>query len=207
MKRKYYGPTSRSVRRRTMTNKAGFWGNLGAGVAGLGAMAYEAYRKTGSSKSGIGVTSQYDKTSVYRKKRMPKRKKRQWVKFVKKVRSALMKDVGTKTVIRNDTLSTLWSTNDQSLQTITVYGADGSAPTASQCGHNDLKTIFTNDPDLSAETARAKFGSAIVDITFTNASVNAGPENNNTGLEIDIYDIVYRKQLDAPTLGNAITDS
>jgi len=160
-------------------------------------------RSGGTSTSGVGVTSQFDRTNVYRRRRMPRYKRRRWVRFLKKTRAALMKDVGTKTVLRNSQLSSSWADDSQRMLTANIYGADGAAATASHCGNDDLVQIFGNDSDLSNQTAKALFGSSVLDITLTNLStVIEGTQN--TGLEVDIYDIVYRKKQDATTFHNLV---
>lgn len=191
---------SRYVRRRGIRRPTG-WRKYAMSAVNTGIALYNRYGGGYKAKtsSGGGVTSQYDKMTVYRKKRMPRRKRRAWGKFVKKVRAALMKEVGTKTIVRNNALTGLWTADTQKAFSVTVYGSDGSLPSTTECGQDDLKSIFNNDGELFQETSKAKFGSAVVDITMANAStVVGGP--GNSGLEIDIYDIVYRKEIDAPTL-------
>jgi len=167
-----------------------------------GPAAWTAYNRTQRNTSGIGVTSQYDTKKIYTRKRMPKRKRVAWKKFVNKTNSVLMKTVGTKTVIRNDQLSRLWNGTGQEIAVATVYGADGLAATVTQCGHRDLAEIFANDPDLQEETAHAHFGTAVVDLTMVNMSNNTSETPKPIGLEVDVYDVTYWKQSDAQTLGS-----
>lgn len=193
IKRKFYGrSTGRYVRRKLNPRGVGLFGNLAAGAAGLASMYYGRKK---SSNSGGGVTSQYDKTTVYSKKKMPWKKRKRWVGFVKKVRAAMLKDVGTKTVLRNGQMTQTFATDGQGVLAATIYGFDGSASTAVQQGQDDVKKIFQNDAELSDATATALFMSGILDLTMTNTSTTIS--NQNTGLEVDVYDIVYRRDLDA----------
>jgi len=75
---------------------------------------------------------------------------------------------------------------------LTLYGKDGAQPTSNQCGSNDLAAVINNDSYLTT-TSRPLFGSAVMDLTFTNMStVTEGGGVQNTGCEVDVYDIVYR---------------
>lgn len=149
---------------------------------------------TEESRSGGGVTSQFDKMTVYRKKKMPWKKRKRWVGFVKKVRAAIMKDIGTKTVLRNGQMTSSFATDGQGVLAATLYGFDGAASTSVQQGQDDVKKIFQNDPDLTDPTAVALFASGVLDLTMTNTSSTVS--NQNLGLEVDVYDIVFRRDLD-----------
>jgi len=51
--------------------------------------------------SGQGVTSQYDRRLIYRKRTMPRRKKRRWRGFKNKVLAVSTKSLGSNTIVRN----------------------------------------------------------------------------------------------------------
>ena len=51
--------------------------------------------------SGVGVTNQHDRAFVYRKKRMPRRRGKRWMKFSRKVHFVAEKDLGTRTIVMN----------------------------------------------------------------------------------------------------------
>ena len=55
--------------------------------------------------SGLGVTQQHDRRMVYRKRRMSRRLKRRWRNFSRKVLSVSEKDLGSRTVVRNDLIN------------------------------------------------------------------------------------------------------
>lgn len=167
--------------------------------AGLGMMRkYKSYKKRrlgNTVTSGVGVTSQYDKKVSYYKKSAPRWKKRAYGRFARKVRSVFLKDVGTKTIIRNAQLTRTWATGDQDYVAVSIYGTDGLATTTQMAGHDDLKQIFDNDT-TTKPTSKFLFGSAVCDITFTNLSTITDGTNQNTGMEIDIYEMVYGRQPD-----------
>lgn len=156
----------------------------------------------GSSKgpkviSGTGVTSQYDRKVQYRKKSMPRRKKRQWIKFVKKVNAVALKQFGTKTIVRNSQAGVNWTGDSQEYLTLSLYGKDGQADTVSTLskGNDDLAQIYQNDSELLDASSSGHFTSAVMDLTIVNNSF-AADSAENTGMEVDVYEIMYTKMLD-----------
>lgn len=179
------------------------------GAFGAGRMVRKAvdwYRGGSKQTSGSGVTSQFDKKTQYRKKSMPRKKKRQWVKFVKKVNAVSLKDYATKTIVRNSQLTENWSSDDQAFMTITIYGKDGQADTVSTLtkGNDDLVQIFGNDASLLDASSTGHFTAAVLDLTIVNNSFAAdGAEN--TGMEVDVYEIMYTQTNDYNSATQYIT--
>lgn len=160
-----------------------------------------------NTTSGGGVTSQYDRKTVYRKKKMPRYKKRRWVKLVKQVNAVISKGLGSKTVVRNQELNVTHSGSGQNYGHCNIYGTNGQPTgTTNSCGADDMYQIFTNDVQLGNGTNKAKFESAIMDITFTNGSTSEDA-TQNLGIEVDVYDIVYRKTPDASFLNSIFNQS
>jgi len=187
-------------------NKYGRYIKAGLSLASKAYGMYSSYKNYSTNSSGQGVTNQFDRKTVYRKKRMPYRKKRQWKRFVKKVNSALLKDVGTKTVIRNTQMVQTWADDSQTSLSCCLYGKDGFNDTSIRCGFDDLKQIYVNDADLSEATSQAHFFSGVMDLTFTNMSTLVGEgSNNNTGMEIDIYELGFSKTVDNGALAGMLT--
>lgn len=196
-KRKWNGPIGSSKRMRPTYGVSGLARTAIPWAVAAGQKLYGLYSGTkNKTTSGTGVTSQYDRKMVYRRKQMPRRKKVRWVKFVKRVRSALLKELGTKTVIRNSQMTFTDLTNNQGLYTVSLFGKDGS-DTGGSVGNADLKDIITNDPDLALPTDRAKFSSGILDVTFTNNSSNEDISYQNTTVELDVYEVVWTKKVDS----------
>lgn len=151
------------------------------------------------STTGTGVTSQYDAKFTYRKKYMPRRKKRVWRKFSKKVNAVLAKSLGSKTVVINSQLTGSSLTGNQILLGCHVYGKDGLADLSVLCGAQDLQKIVNNDATLNA-SSKIHFHSAVMDITITNTSRYVAAEDealNAASLEIDIYEIAIVRNGDA----------
>lgn len=190
-RRSYGGYAPKSKRPRV-----GFLANMGQAVKTIAPYAINYLTSGSRTSSGQGVTSQYDRRLVYKKKRMPRYKRRRWVSFVKKSLAANLKNVGTRTILRNSQLSITDLTDNQSVLTCALYGADG-VDAATSCGNKDLLDIFSNDTDLSSATGKAYFTSAVMDITFTNNSSVTDTSVQNTGVEVDVYELYWTKKVDA----------
>lgn len=212
-KRKFYGPVGRNgYKRARMMDRTGFFGNLSKAIpAAVGAIGtYLAYRnKKYGGASGQGVTSQYDRKLVYRKKTMPRYKKRAWKRFTQKVTAVNTKILGSRTVIRNSFMTGSIGTdnNEQGILACHLYGMDGIIDVGNTCGQKDIATIFANDGNLQDQTQKAIFASGIIDITMTNASVATGETFRNESLEVDVYELVFNKTYDATWVGQLFTQA
>jgi len=221
-----YGRTrynsSRRVRPRYMTaNRYGYPGpggsmqplNINDAMNVSMPFSYTETDRKKKNSGGAGVTTQYDRKTVYAKKTMPRYKKRSWGAFVKKVKASLLKDVGTKTVVFNDALVQTITNNTQIWASCCLYGKNGAASTTTAAGHNDLLKIFDKDPDLSvggANTAVAQFFSGVIDITMANNSfyTEGVATNDNLSLEVDVYELVFTKDgIDASRISQLIDDA
>lgn len=153
-----------------------------------GAKAYKSYTKFSKKKTGAQntVTAQYDTTLQYRKKRMPRYKKRGWINFSRKVNAVLTKAHGTKTVVMNQTCSQV--IDQLGLNQITLgchlYGKAGrwrSVGPNAEVGLNDLYQVVKDRPD---DNRKYHFCSGVIDITARNISANSD-------LEVDLYVVTY----------------
>lgn len=159
-----------------------------------------------------GVTTQHDHQNVYRKSYMNKYKKKKWKSFVKKVRAVEIADRGLTTALYNNIFTyTADANTSQCIGEVHLYGFKSNI--GSTCaGVNDLATIIDNDYRTTFSTnlmtasdeiiySYAKvegqitghtidklfFESAVLDVTISNP--------NTTTIELDVYRIVYKKQL------------
>lgn len=162
-------------------------------------------RKTSSRAGTLGGTNS-DFRYVYRKKTMPRRKKRRWVSFVRKVNAAAEKELGSRTVLFNDQINSSSATvGQQGCLTLALYAQYNGT----QGWLNDLRTIaglenVGNPTAAAGETTDAStkfmFQSAVMDITLRNVSTlqtDAGGTRQldaAAALELDIYEIQVRKQ-------------
>lgn len=143
-----------------------------------------------NTKSGGGVSVHYDRKVVYRRRRMPYRKKRYWKKFAKKVKYILDKNLATKTIVRNDRIgigkNEEAGASSQAYNCVHLYGSNGSIyGSIPEPGLKDVQDIVANDTDIDDYNEKSRFTSAILDLTMKNDS-EAG-----VVLEVDVYDIVY----------------
>lgn len=167
-------------------------------AAKYGFKAYKYYNKYGKSKKQGSInttTTQYDTTLQYRKKRMPRWKKRRWVKFVKKVNAVTINQLGTKTVVFNSVArgGVAPGSTDQGLLACHLYGKRGEwtfgPGNIGEAGLRDLDTIFNSAGGLAnpLDNRSFMFASATMDLTAKNTG--------ETGLEVDVYQVSYGEDL------------
>lgn len=144
--------------------------------------------KRGKRKSGTGVTEHRDNRQIYSRTSMPKGKKRKWVSQVRKVNAILGSNLGTRSVVRNGTVTYNWNPTllQQAYTSTVMYGMVGTSD-AQNTGYDDLYTIIGSDPDLSTavgspKATKAMFTACILDLTFE----NTGSEK----LEVDVYEFI-----------------
>jgi len=154
--------------------------------------------------SGQGVTVQHDERRIYSKRTMPRRRKRVWKRFSRKVNAVAEKDLGSRTVVFNVPVNNS-NTNpaNQVLLSLALY----SGKNTSFSYLNDLAqiSVYENvgDPTSNAginisDTTKFIFKSAVLDLTFRNTStVNVGgvqtPDSRGK-MEVDVYEIISSKE-------------
>lgn len=130
------------------------------------------------------VTSQYDVRTWYKKKKMPRRRRKAWKKFKSKVQAVLNKEIAP-TYFLYRTTTTLSSLDNQqgwgSLMLYTAYG--GAAP------NNDLYQISVGLKGALGNQIGAKyrFESACLDVLLRNKGTNIAL--------IDVYTVYCRADL------------
>lgn len=155
-------------------------------------------RRRKAVTSGQGVTDHFDARLIYRKKRMPRGRRRRWKGFVKKVNAVAERDLGTQTVVFNRLLTASNSTAGNHILTdFSLYGL-----ASSQFEHNDLKKI--SDLYSAADNTVSKglalnasskivFHSGILDVTFRNSSTFFDGTSTRAAtelkLEVDVYEL------------------
>jgi len=154
-------------------------------------------------KNGSGVTGQHDKDVQYVKKKMPAKKRKKWVQFVKQVEHVQDSKRGTLTQVFNDQASTgvISPLTAQGWCTATLYGGAGTA-TSAHVGVGDVSTIVSTMGSQGTYNVgngtRFNFFSAVMDLTIKNpASEWLGDQT----MEVDVYDLVYWRG-DSPDWGN-----
>jgi len=148
-------------------------------------------------RSVPGVTRQHDFQNQYRRKRMPYRKKKGWISFVKKVRAVNAKEEGTKTVLFNSSnISEETVPGAQQYKFIAMYGRKGTNPT-NEIGSADLSTIITNGTETASTSQKLTFKSAVLDMTITNTGTNK--------VEMDIYHLTFWGDSNSSSFDGSLT--
>lgn len=146
-------------------------------------------------KYGIGTTNQYDRTNVYRKKRMPRRKRKRWVRFVKKVRAAENKTLGTRTRVYNSRILMDFTWGDarppQLAQSLALYSCNDKGTSTLAGTRRDLENIVATDGEIS-KTGQIQMISGIFDMTCVNDSTDA--DGGAVGIELDVYLVTAKKR-------------
>jgi len=147
-------------------------------------------RRRVKGRYGVGTTNQYDRTNVYRKKRMPRRKRKRWTSFVKKVKAAENTTLGTRTRVLNtqhqfSESSASGSTKKQLFRSLGLY----TLHSESNEWNNDLHNIML-DQDIKA-SGKIQMISGVMDMTLVNTSVDSN--NQPMGIELDVYMCTARK--------------
>lgn len=134
------------------------------------------------------VTKQRDFGNQYRFKKMPKRKRKQWKKFVKKVTAVELKNAATKTVVFNHRMVQTGTPGNQAFMSIALYGINGAPDSNNAIGYQDMLKLFDNDPDIKQEAVagvnfpangKLHMQTAVLDFTLRNLG--------EVDAEVDIY--------------------
>lgn len=162
------------------------------------------------SSAGVLGGTNADMRSVYRRKRMPKYKKRYWVRFLKKVHAVADKDLGLRTVLINDQIKQRNTGGTQSTLSLALYGFNN----ASYGYLNDMHAIgqLENEANPTAAAgatigfnSKVMFQSAVMDITIRNTSdklktldpgnplLNVYEAAPDAAVELDIYEFYATK--------------
>lgn len=150
--------------------------------------------------TGRGVTFEHDRQYIYRKKYMPRYKKRSWRRFNNKVNAVAEKELGSRTVLFNKEI--VANNNVALKQGVVSFSLYGQTSAVSS-RHNDLKAISaienTGDQTSAAgetvdNTSKVIFKSGVLDMTLRNTSFVDGVLDADATLETDVYEILVSKQ-------------
>lgn len=144
------------------------------------------------------VTTQHDTTRQYRFKRMPRRKRKRWVKKIKQNAAMDFALAGTRTAVYNGSLEQSIRTGQtQGAMAVHLYGHNGAEQTIDgktwEFAQADINYLISKDPRIittGTQMSKFRFTSAVIDITCRNSS------SNNLGLEVDLYVIKYNSETD-----------
>lgn len=146
--------------------------------------------------SAQGVTNQYDRKLIYRKKSMPRFKRSAWKKFKSKVIAVSTKSLGSSTVVRNTLITSNLNllpgnNNVQNTVQLALY------PVRSTTTELDDVNQIATDTRLN-NSSKIIFMSGVLDLTLRVQTVWSGigppsPAGNPSfSVEIDIYELSMR---------------
>jgi len=158
-------------------------------------------------RSGQGVTVQHDARTIYRSKRMPRRRRKIWKRFTNKVHAVAEKDMGSRTVVFNYAdVFTNTTGGNHGVAYMALYPGASDTGTTGKVWLNDLTNMSgyenTGNPTAAAgitidNNTKWVFKSAILDITFRNSStLNVGGVQtpaSEAKLEVDVYEFISGK--------------
>lgn len=153
---------------------------------------------------GQGVTSQYDAKWIYRKKRMPRRMRKRWRGFVRKVHAVAEKDYGTRSYLFN--YQTSYGNSTAGSQTVGYAYLYSAYPSGTTGLSADLFRIQQKDnpsgnPSFDSGISvgpgtKFLFQSGILDVTIRNGSTfTADGVTYQAGgtMEVDIYELTLNE--------------
>lgn len=169
-----------------------------------------------ASKKSIaidGVTRQRDDKMLYKKRRMPAKKRKQWKKFVKKVNAVEIKDRGLQIVKynQNGVSNTTVPALGQRYKAVHLYGTGG---TAGEPGSRDL-FLLGSDVEAKAVNWLKLLGGNInptipnaknlTEIRMQSAQLDLYIKNTgNVVLLIEVYHLWYVKNNNCPSFGDTV---
>jgi hypothetical protein len=161
--------------------------------------AWRKRRTPSGTGGGKGVTQEHDRQTIYRRRRMPKRKRRRWIRFVKKVKAVDERQLGKNTVLLNSLVTRRsGTTSKQTIIGFNLYGAGAEDPYRWLGDMGEIgRRILNLNADQTwvkgesvGESTQVKFTSGVLDLTIRNVSqLDSGALDTNAVLEVDIYEI------------------
>jgi len=138
-------------------------------------------------RGGNYVTQQHDARRVYRKKNMPRRQKKRWLAFKRKVKAVDKDHMGTNVAVMNDSDVLIATNGSQVVGSVCLYGLTGQSGfpngVGALMGQNDLARIRTQTPLTDAD--KIEFRSGVLDITARNTGEDQ--------IECDVYEYSWKK--------------
>lgn len=154
------------------------------------------------------TTIQKDYSTQYVRKSMPRRRKRVWKKFVKKVTAVQLGNAATKTVVYNDKLVQTSTPGNQGFCSVALYGVNGAPDGNNAIGYQDMLKLFDNDPDIKQQAVsgvnfpsggKLHFNTAVIDLTLRNLG--------EIDQEVDVYYGYHIKNANNVNILGQISDS
>lgn len=194
-------------RRRSIKQKS--YLRLGAAAAGRLVKAYGNYRKQksyGGGTSAAPVTSQHEYTTVYKKRRMPARKRKAWKTFVRKTQAVNLKEAPLRTFVYAENNNIYAGNNLCGYFAVNLYGDSGpqrvlgGVAASGRGGMNQMNTLLSNVYGANAGARRIRMESACMELTLKNV--------NTTAVAIvEMYYFKARKMLESDSVTSMSVES
>ena len=170
-------------------------------------------KRRGRVKSGQGITLQRDRSTIYTRKRAPRRVRSKYKKSFRAFKSKVLKMKGHRTLMTNQSVAVTGSAGQQGITSFVLYGGrvDGLG-SATARGYDDMNDLRTRDYMLGDYTgdAERRFASgeikwyvktAVMDLTIQNTT------ELEFALEMDVYEFICGPMPTAagPDVESAIT--
>lgn len=171
---------------------------LGGGAVGAlyrGIKQFRGSRDNAGNKSlstSAPLTTQYDSRRLYKYKRMPRRKRRAWVKFSRKVQ-AVTNALATHYLSYTSTSTQSPAAGTQAYGSALVYGVSGISQTH---GNHDIREIVADLGFTSSKQFKLIFKSATLDAEWST------PTTNTCSVTLDMYEVIIRKDIPQATSNN-----
>lgn len=199
----------RVVRRRQQPRSFGAkvaqWGRAGLGAASAAANAYSASRSFTNQRRNVKhapgpITGESDYRSVYRRKPMPRRRRRRWVRFTRKVKAVAEKQVAPQfQVLRRDVISASSPDAQNATSVFTVLGSNGIAEA------DDIFDMMTSAFNMAGTTGLTGATVAGTRIHISGWMAECMINNNTTTTTyIDCY--YWRAKKDIPVSYSSINN-
>lgn len=153
----------------------------------------QARQKRPLQQADAPMTSQRDTRLMYRKKRMPYRKRKQWTSFKRKVTAVQISNTTLQTVVRQQVMYVTCAANRSSKAACTIYGMNGNGGSEGTTG----TTSGIGQIDDMADIINAKYGTTSgpqKKLLFASACLDVHVYGFGSGPGIlEVYEIVARK--------------
>lgn len=168
--------------------------------------ATQTSTQTKKSTTVDGTTTQYDDKRIYKKRHMPRRKRRIWRKFVHKVNAVSLKDRGLQVQRFTIRGTTDCLARSQDITYFHLYGTANQASTGNEVGNRDMAELRRLTPvtqdhwantalpaqkelsnTLGILTPEIRMQSAILDLTLRNTGTQP--------LILEVYHVWYSKKV------------
>ncbi|AJP36444.1 putative capsid protein [Avon-Heathcote Estuary associated circular virus 18] len=176
---------------------------IGARLANRVGMSFTKTKRKRQT-SGRGVTFQRDQELIYRKRRMPRKRRRRWKNFIRKSVAASEKTLGSRTVVRNQQFSFAVSGVNANSEDIVGQLALYAVQNGGNEYLRDLNRICS-DTDVST-SGKLIFQSGVMDATITNISSSDDQDRKDVPIELDIYEVSARRNFEKGTGDKGLLD-